>query len=182
MHISANRPPSQVIHDRSYEAILVDAISGESPPVAQPASPGTITIRLRLDRPGLPQLLRVAERYRPARELHILCPGEIDRIVLGTTVVTRRALREDCETRSAFSALGQLLGDDAALVLGGANVGWGEAGQAFLQALADLVQSEVSALVRIAPRAPHHLTKNLHLKSLDAEEDVRFRANESVST
>ena len=152
MHISPNSA-SKVLHDRSCEVVLVDAISGEPDPPTQHAPPDAITIRLRLDKPGLPQLLLVAERYRPARELHILCPGQIDRIVLGTTVVTLHALREDRDIRAAFITLGRLLGADVALVLGGANVGQGYDGQAFLQALADLVQSEVSALVRVPPRA-----------------------------
>ena len=153
MPISPSCQSSKALHDRSYEIVLVDAISGEPDPIAQHAPPRAITVRLRLDKPGLPQLLLVAERYRPAREFHILCPGQIDRIALGTTVVTLRALREDHEMRAAFVTFGQLLGVDASLVLGGANIGQGHDGQAFLQALADLLQTEVSALVRVAPRA-----------------------------
>ncbi len=150
--MTTNSPSSKVLHDWSYAIVLVDAISGEPDPVEEHAPPGAITFRLRLDKPGLPELLLLTERYRPTRELHILCPGQIDRIALGTTVVTLRSLREDREMRAAFITLGQLLGADATLVLGGANVGQGHDGQAFLQTLADLVQTEVSALVRVPPR------------------------------
>jgi Domain of unknown function (DUF4347) len=145
MHVSPTRQP--------YETVLVDAVSGEPDLVAPRALQRTITIRLRLDQPGLPQLLRVGERYRSARELHLLCPGHIDSIVLGSTMVTLGALREDREMRAAFMTFGRLLGVDASFVLGGANVGQGLDGQAFLQTLADLVQREVCALVRIPPRA-----------------------------
>lgn len=149
--MTTNSPSSKVLHDWSYAIVLVDAISGEPDPAEEHAPPGAITFRLRLDKPGLPELLLLTERHRPTRELHILCPGRIDRIALGTTVVTLRSLREDREMRAAFITLGQLLAD-ATLVLGGANVGQGHDGQAFLQTLADLVQTEVSALVRVPPR------------------------------
>jgi hypothetical protein len=131
--------------------LLVDAVSGDCGRGIARAGAGTLTVRLSLDAPGLPQLLALVERHPPAHELHLLCPGAGDRIMLGTTPITLQSLRQDRQTRAAFIALGRHLGDGTTLVLGGANVGCGDAGQAFLQALADLLEVEVSALVRVAP-------------------------------
>jgi hypothetical protein len=131
--------------------LLIDAVSGRHGRGVHHAYPGTTTVALSLDAPGLSQLLALVERHPPAHELHLLCSGTSDRIVLGTTPITLHALRQDRQMRAAFIALGRQLRDGTTLVLGGANVGCGEAGQAFLQALADLLQVEVSALVRVAP-------------------------------
>lgn len=133
--------------------LLVDAFSGRHGRETRCTGPGTLAVSLSLDVPGLPQLIDLVERYRPSRELHLLCRGAGDRIMLGTSLITLQALRQDRQTRAAIIALGHRLDVGATLVLGGANVGCGEAGQAFLQTLADLLQGEVSALLRVAPSA-----------------------------
>lgn len=133
--------------------LLIDAFSGRHGRNIRCTGPGTIAVSLSLDAPGLPQLIDLVERHRPSQELHLLCRGAGDRIVLGNSLITLEALRQDRQTRAAIMALGHRLGGGATLVLGGANVGCGEPGQAFLQTLADLMQTEVSALLRIAPSA-----------------------------
>jgi hypothetical protein len=140
----------EVVKPREKRTLLVDAVSGVRPAL-QDIAPQTIMARLCLDAPGLPQLLRLTERYCPLQELHLVCPGYCDWIVLGTTTVSLSALRRDPEARAALAAIGHRLGAEASLTLGGANVGQGKTGQAFLQTLADLLQVEVSALLRIAP-------------------------------
>lgn len=131
--------------------LLVDAFSGRHGRDIHYTGPGTMAVSLSLDAPALPQLIALVERHPPSQELHLLCRGAGDRIELGTSLITLQALHQDRQIRAGIVALGHRLGDGATLVLGGANVGCGEAGQAFLQTLADLLQAEVSALVRVAP-------------------------------
>ncbi|MCA9631113.1 MAG: DUF4347 domain-containing protein [Myxococcales bacterium] len=151
MQITLSRQPVERVNSRSCRCLMIDAVTGEHAASRHDTRTGTVTAGLLLDAPGLPQLLELVEHVRPSHEIHLVCPGQPGLIRLGTTVITLRMLRLDQRVRASFIALGHSLGTDAALVLGGANVGLGQDGQAFLEALADLVQAEVSALVRLSP-------------------------------
>lgn len=151
MQIGLLNQPAQLVRPQSCHSLMIDALAGGRSAPLHHTEARMVVVKLSLDAPGLPQLLDLVERYQPSREIHLVCPGQDDRIMLGTTAITLRDLRQDRRVRTAFIELGRLLATEVDLVLGGANVGRGQAGQEFLQTLADLLQVEVSALVRISP-------------------------------
>lgn len=155
MQLTLSKQPVQRVKLQSCRCLMIDAVTGGQAATPLDARAHTVTAKLSLDAPGLPQVLELVERFQPSHEVHLVCPGQPARLRLGSTVITLRMLRQDQRVRATFIALGHSLGTDASLVLGGANVGVGQDGQAFLEALADLVHAEVSALVRVSPPAWH---------------------------
>lgn len=155
MQVTLSKQPVQPVKSQSCRCLMIDAVTGGQTTTPLDAGAHTLTAKLSLDAPGLPQLLDLVERFQPSHEVHLVCPGQPARLRLGSTMITLRTLRLDHRIRAPFIVLGQMLGADAALVLGGANVGRGQDGQAFLQTLAELMQVEVSALVRMSPPVRH---------------------------
>jgi hypothetical protein len=132
--------------------ILVDGINGAARAACPPAAAGIVVVRLPTGEPGLPHIVQAVRLHPHTRELHVVCPGDAGQLLLGTTLVTLELLRADRRTRVALAEIGRALGPEAVLMLGGANVGFGERGAQFIQLLADLTGMEIGTLVRAWPR------------------------------
>lgn len=151
MNVDLARAVRDHCESSGCDTLLIDAVSGGDGSALVASARRMTMVRMPLNEPGLPLLLAMVERHRPSRELHLVCPGDCDCLLLGTSVITLHALQEEHEIRGALAAVGASLAGRTSVVIGGANVGRGERGHAFLQALADLLRVEVSALVRLLP-------------------------------
>ena len=116
--------------------------------------------------PALPWLYEKVREYRPARELHVLCHGERDWLQFGDTIITCDTIINNQQIRVALQEIGEALGEHAALVIAGANLGLGERGELFLQNLADLVACEISVLLRVKPNPTTADPDNTERKTL----------------
>jgi len=134
---------------------VVDAI--DPLPTEKAVTPGDDGLALRLGRSSDPlaEIVRLLDRRDGVvAEVHIVCRGGPGRLELGAAPLSLETLARDARARRNLRAIGRRLGSGGALVLGGADVGRGDVGLVFLQALADLMRVEVSALVRCRPTVP----------------------------
>jgi Domain of unknown function (DUF4347) len=154
--------------------ILVDGINGAAGAARPPATAGVVVVRLPAGEPGLPHIVQAVRLHPYARELHVVCPGDEGQLLLGTTLVSLELLRADRRTRVAFAEIGRALGPDAVLMLGGANVGFGERGAKFIQLLADLTGMEIGTLVRAWPHPVSWQRRSVH-ENADRCEPVHNR-------
>jgi hypothetical protein len=156
------------------DMILVDGINGAAGAALPPATAGVVVVRLPAGEPGLPHIVQAVRLHPHARELHVVCPGDEGQLLLGTTLVSLELLRADRRTRVAFAEIGRALGPDAVLMLGGANVGFGERGAKFIQLLADLTGMEIGTLVRAWPHPVSWQRRSVH-ENADRCEPVHNR-------
>lgn len=134
--------------------LIVDAIDPEATePAVTPGADG-FALRLGGGTDPLTAILRLLDRRDGVAEVHIVCRGGPGRLDLGATQLCLETLTRNARARRQLRSIGRRLGPSGALVFGGADVGQGDAGLAFLQALADLTGIEVAAMVRCRPQAP----------------------------
>ena len=143
--------PGAIVVERDTVSpiLIVDAIDPAEAAIAAPS--GRQALCLNGETPALVAILLALDRNAGVRELHIICRGEPGTLDLGGPPLSTPNLATDAATRRTLRAIGRRLGPEGAVVLGGANVGWGERGATLLQTLADLTGVEISALVRCRP-------------------------------
>lgn len=91
---------------------------------------------------GLEQMASILEGYSGVSAIHLISHGSEGTLLLGDAVVTEATL---ATSRTALAAIGQSLASDGDILLYGCNVGQGQTGEDFLQALSTLTGADVAA-------------------------------------
>ena len=103
---------------------------------------GTDYFVLDPDADGLTQIAQALEAHSPVSSLHIVSHGETGEVLLGSGALNTDTLSQYAEQ---LSAIGSGLTESGDILLYGCDIGEGEAGDAFLNALAAATSADIAA-------------------------------------
>src|SRR5690606_23380144 len=141
-HASDAVTPPAASSDQRQEIVFVDSKVQDYQQLVSEIKPGTEVVVLDGTRDGLEQIAEYLKGREGIDAIHILSHGTEAQLQLGSLALDRSNLASHA---NSLAAIGESLSDDGDILLYGCNIGQSDAGQNFIERLAQLTQADVAA-------------------------------------